>query len=356
MRGENPKLLTAERLCHGSPPRARGERRLHLAGRVLRRITPACAGRTQGDEVAGFILEDHPRVRGENECCPLEFCYASGSPPRARGEPIASVVGSLTPRITPACAGRTRRCPRIGYVNSDHPRVRGENRRDRTPSNRGEGSPPRARGERMRGRLVRQRPGITPACAGRTTTSPPRSSATRDHPRVRGENCVVGRPPGGHCGSPPRARGEQGHLGVFDDAGGITPACAGRTSAGRASCRGSRDHPRVRGENSILGRSSLPRPGSPPRARGEQDRRRRPGRGHRITPACAGRTVLGGVSPQVRKDHPRVRGENFSVAVACKEEMGSPPRARGEPYHRLIRQWHARITPACAGRTPFHWQ
>ena len=89
-------------------------------------ITPACAGKTTDATGADLKLEDHPRMRGE-DFLPLQFALLfAGSPPHARGRPFRRLSPQHVDRITPACAGKTdgrgiRETPR-----ADHPRMRGE--------------------------------------------------------------------------------------------------------------------------------------------------------------------------------------------------------------------------------------
>ncbi|EFD93798.1 hypothetical protein HMPREF0889_0190 [Megasphaera lornae] len=53
------------------------------------------------------------------------------------------------------------------------------------------------------------RPGITPACAGRTIRIAKIESSTKDHPRVCGKNGITGKGYELARGSPPRVREEQ---------------------------------------------------------------------------------------------------------------------------------------------------
>ena len=91
--------------------------------------------------------------------------------------------------------------------------------------------------------------------------------------------------------------------------------------------------------------------GSPPLARGKPETGLAMTAKTRITPACAGKTVLFIRLPDFPKDHPRLRGENkgeYELKYGCE---GSPPLARGKPqchFHTLHKK---RITPACAGKT-----
>ena len=93
------------------------------------------------------------------------------------------------------------------------------------------GSPPHARGRPSQEPSWCLESGITPACAGKTLRDGQTFPAGPDHPRMRGEDTSPGRRISVSTGSPPHARGR--HNIVFDFAmkDGITPACAGKTSA-----------------------------------------------------------------------------------------------------------------------------
>ena len=90
--------------------------------------------------------------------------------------------------------------------------------------------------------------------------------------------------------------------------------------------------------------------GSPPRRRGKghgQSLRRGL---KRITPAWAGkRRPTLRASPRAW-DHPRVGGEKFHSAAEIDEKMGSPPHRRGKVIVNLILTKGHRITPAQAGK------
>jgi len=152
---------------------------------------------------------DHPRVCGEYVMQTPLTPVLLGSPPRVRGihRPLQSNLS--VKRITPACAGNTRRQKNLGAEHQDHPRVCGE----------------------YIGVVVQLlcKKGITPACAGNTFARKPPSSRFQDHPRVCGEyirplsNCLL------LTGSPPRVRGIRKGRWSFGRPVGITPACAGNT-------------------------------------------------------------------------------------------------------------------------------
>ena len=214
----------------GSPPHARGALVGGLETIVLVGITPACAGSTGRWRKSPVRLRDHPRMRGEHPQAPKLSPLVAGSPPHARG---ALGIGGRRGRrrgITPACAGSTGRTTTRSGPAPDHPRMRGEHLAGADEEMPRNGSPPHARGAHGPPGPDRHRRGITPACAGSTGLQPRRGGGRRDHPRMRGEH-PHGLPVEDQVvGSPPHARGapvggQRLHLEV-----GITPACAGSTS------------------------------------------------------------------------------------------------------------------------------
>ena len=85
----------------------RGKVRAFIVRSYSSGITPACAGKS--DRIAGgfYLLEDHPRVCGE-KLYPFRFFLTHpGSPPRVRGKVLAYLSGDYIPGITPACAGKS---------------------------------------------------------------------------------------------------------------------------------------------------------------------------------------------------------------------------------------------------------
>ena len=90
--------------------------------------------------------------------------------------------------------------------------------------------------------------------------------------------------------------------------------------------------------------------GSPPRVRGEVRLLLKELKKARITPACAGRREMGFDKFSECEDHPRVCGEKFQFEKKSVQEMGSPPRVRGEASCMCTNKTYLRITPACAGR------
>ena len=154
----------------GSPPRVRGEVYEVIEQAAEDGITPACAGRRCHGSAARGSGRDHPRVCGEKSARAAQRRRSPGSPPRVRGEEIRECSATTMRRITPACAGRSRV---IGIQNNryqDHPRVCGEKAPKHCVLKKGTGSPPRVRGEDQRALAGAVRGRITPACAGRRRT------------------------------------------------------------------------------------------------------------------------------------------------------------------------------------------
>ena len=171
--------------------------------------------------------------------------------------------------ITPACAGRSSSVRGRALAAWDHPRVCGEKTSSVAKMSVESGSPPRVRGEASATIFLKSKARITPACAGRSVCHLLFLLCIKDHPRVCGEKCQPARRPTATPGSPPRVRGEGGDV-VVDKCGhGITPACAGRRPFLHADFEQGEDHPRVCGEKSTAFATRLPCAGSPPRVRGE---------------------------------------------------------------------------------------
>ena len=91
--------------------------------------------------------------------------------------------------------------------------------------------------------------------------------------------------------------------------------------------------------------------GSPPRARGKAGRCAEPCGAGGITPACAGKSSRRWLWGLKMWDHPRVRGEKLIVRSEGLNEAGSPPRARGKVGNAHLIAQHFGITPACAGKS-----
>ena len=209
MRGEDGSGVVADRGDAGSPPHARGRPTSRDVPGTISRITPACAGKTGSCIVSVISWGDHPRMRGEDFIAFAGLVASVGSPPHARGRPPMQPVVFRVRRITPACAGKTFLYEKKLKLSADHPRMRGEDTTDLFVVADTYGSPPHARGRHLRHTLSPRTHRITPACAGKTRAKRRRSHSKTDHPRMRGEDSTTDQSDQSTKGSPPHARGRQ---------------------------------------------------------------------------------------------------------------------------------------------------
>ena len=151
------------------------------------RITPACAGKRQFEQLKQQAERDHPRLRGEKNCQAAERQGNIGSPPLARGKGASKLDHTHGEGITPACAGKSGRIRTVWVSAEDHPRLRGEKMSQCAPALPSSGSPPLARGKEPLFYLMFLCGRITPACAGKRSPTIKKAIHIWDHPRLRGE-------------------------------------------------------------------------------------------------------------------------------------------------------------------------
>ena len=154
----------------GSPPRVREPRITDPNIVRAYRITPACAGTTHVIFPSFVQLQDHPRVCGNHIAISYLVKSNLGSPPRVREPPNICIPTKIIRRITPACAGTTAESSASSTSARDHPRVCGNHAQKMDVPAVGWGSPPRVREPPTFERCSVSFTRITPACAG--TTSP----------------------------------------------------------------------------------------------------------------------------------------------------------------------------------------
>ena len=145
-------------------------------------------------------------------------------------------------------------------------------------------------------------------------------------------------------------RGKVGYIHPFCHGVGITPAYAGKRSAGREFGTAAWDHPRACGEKAMSVTTMNKSQGSPPRMRGKETDSRRQCCSAGITPAYAGKRTLFCLAGRRNRDHPRVCGEKGRTGALDVVQRGSPPRMRGKVRELLFSFHCARITPAYAGK------
>ena len=249
MCGNHPARNSGQSSARGSPPRVREPPGYPSYTDTANWITPACAGTTGRLLLGSLLLRDHPRVCGNHQSCPRSVEWPRGSPPRVREPHLPAILLCSLFGITPACAGTTLRYTLPEISAWDHPRVCGNHSTGRGRSRTDAGSPPRVREPHMEGKHGNIQQGITPACAGTTVPTLPRSRVTRDHPRVCGNHQCVRLGFVSAEGSPPRVREPRISNTPSIQNMRITPACAGTTDAEAGPECDSGDHPRVCGNH-----------------------------------------------------------------------------------------------------------
>ena len=248
-------------------------------------------------------------MRGEQSSNQRPRPAHRGSSPRARGAGLERWFVDGSDRFIPACAGSRAAVRCLNSTCTVHPRVRGEQKFSCVFLEASVGSSPRARGA-DKGQIGLTLPArFIPACAGSRTTSPFGRTARSVHPRVRGEQEAFTYLRTLRAGSSPRARGAGPDCAATGILERFIPACAGSRGMMCNPCMLTMVHPRVRGEQCLIPRSSSPPLGSSPRARG-------------AGPPPALWPLLSAV-------HPRVRGEQHQKRCQRQRGRGSSPRARG---------------------------
>ena len=105
---------------------------------------------------------------GENEPLTLKIGDWEGSSPRVRGKRGDLFNIRIELGLIPACAGKTVFVIEMIMAGGAHPRVCGENSRERDSVFVAEGSSPRVRGKLSPSSPVHESRGLIPACAGKT--------------------------------------------------------------------------------------------------------------------------------------------------------------------------------------------
>ena len=186
----------------------RGKEIGHLIKVRLVGITPAYAGKSCSYNSRTTASGDHPRMCGEKVSMVFSWFAPLGSPPHVRGKARLRRGPRITPGITPACAGKST--PTVGLCCQcrDHPRMCGEKPSGLAPAGWPSGSPPHVRGKGCRYFLATSAARITPAHAGKRRSARNLTFRLRDHPRMCGEKHDCSQRVIAHLGSPPRMRGK----------------------------------------------------------------------------------------------------------------------------------------------------
>lgn len=130
----------------------------------------------------------------------------------------------------------------------------------------------------------------------------------------------------------------------------ITPACAGKSIIEATSRALNEDHPRVCGEKNSASVIRNCKQGSPPRMRGKGEGQGNSHQERRITPAYAGKSRIRRACTDRHRDHPRMCGEKCEAYARIHGMVGSPPRMRGKVKYEDLMYEPKGITPAYAGK------
>ena len=255
------------------------------------------------------------------------------------------------PGFIPAHAGKTTDHRQTRVVVGVHPRACGENYIFHAMRARDEGSSPRMRGKLFHVPSLRSKYRFIPAHAGKTSTSPTRSAASRVHPRACGENDAEPLRPSGLLGSSPRMRGKLARHGHEDGLVRFIPAHAGKTGPALVICSVRAVHPRACGENIDMRILELLARGSSPRMRGKLAEGGDEHVEGRFIPAHAGKTPSVLPRPYRLPVHPRACGENHRRSARNGIAGGSSPRMRGKRSTTSCSTPSRRFIPAHAGKT-----
>ena len=284
-------MVLVGRGCSAEHPRIRGEnngprtrtvRRLGTSPHTRGKLTPRGWWETQRWE--------HPRIRGEN------------SRPGAGGRPRGGNI--------PAYAGKTRTQSTRTPSTREHPRIRGENPLLEGPIRHQPGTSPHTRGKPRQQQLGSVSARNIPAYAGKTYSIPARLITSKEHPRIRGENFVLTKRQGDQRGTSPHTRGKRDFFrSIWNNFRNI-PAYAGKTV-----------HEHVKQHIDC---------GTSPHTRGKQYHRKCTRKGNRNIPAYAGKTFRGRPPPAPEKEHPRIRGENSIIENVHGKAIGTSPHTRGK--------------------------
>ena len=187
-RGENNRRRVVAWARPGSSPLTRGKPTVTVGRRVTAGLIPARAGKTSTETPQYPSWWAHPHSRGENRVFPSRNECTSGSSPLTRGKRQVLGRSRQVRQLIPAHAGKTLHNPAHRSASKAHPRSRGENFKDETRGVWGEGSSPLTRGKHVHERGRPDEGGLIPAHAGKTCPRIRRAWAAPAHPHSRWEN------------------------------------------------------------------------------------------------------------------------------------------------------------------------
>ena len=289
--GKDLTFSVASETFLGSPPLVRERRTNNGKSYWMARITPARAGKTTSRTLKNSCKRDHPRSCGKDDSFEHNLFIKLGSPPLVRERLFLLMPSRRFLRITPARAGKTSYSLVSSHIIRDHPRSCGKDSHVVPVIHVPGGSPPLVRERRTPGKGTGCIQRITPARAGKTRRCSLCSGMCQDHPRSCGKDSEMAMAGMTLSGSPPLVRERPKNIRNRPGNGGITPARAGKTGTVRRLPIIKEDHPRSCGKDWVDVTVTLPVSGSPPLVRERRSACAASCAAHGITPARAGKTV-----------------------------------------------------------------
>ena len=199
--------------------------------RFLSGLIPAHAGKTCLARFCVLATRAHPRSRGENWLSYQRHPSGLGSSPLTRGKPAAWLRMLYLLGLIPAHAGKTHSFAVLHDARAAHPRSRGENKAETGDGSENWGSSPLTRGKPSISMPASVSVRLIPAHAGKTRCKSSKPTSATAHPRSRGENVVTACLPAFARGSSPLTRGKLAVFGVPFSRVGLIPAHAGKTTS-----------------------------------------------------------------------------------------------------------------------------
>ena len=188
MCGKDLPRSTAMITQTGSPPHVRERQPATCEPSTHAGITPACAGKTFCLASEKLLIRDHPRMCGKDRHTGRYPRKGIGSPPHVRERRLVYNIRTGGRRITPACAGKTEHRLSWSCLSKDHPRMCGKDIGKKVSFSYLLGSPPHVRERRWRTGKPARKSRITPACAGKTDSQARLVRSAGDHPRMCGKD------------------------------------------------------------------------------------------------------------------------------------------------------------------------
>ncbi len=332
-RGETTRLSRGSWASRRAHPRSRGDdARRSSVTTCPRGLIPARAETTRyGVEVAR-TPRAHPRSRGDDIVIVAAVAGVGGSSPLAGRRLLAGVL--------------------LAVVLLAHPRSRGDDAPRVSLTMPQAGSSPLAG---RRPPVVRRLPGdrgLIPARGETTGAVQPIDPLAAAHPRSRGDDWHVVVADLAQHGSSPLAGRRPDRTPGARGVSGLIPARGETTWSWRPSSSASRAHPRSRGDDSASTSPSFTVPGSSPLAGRRPPVGEHPVAQARLIPARGETTRAWWGRTREPQAHPRSRGDDMTGSVTRLSREGSSPLAGRR--HRAHRRecLHGGLIPARGETTP----